>query len=85
MTPQPYRIAVSQKKLDTLKTKLALAEFPDELDESEWDMGVPLVCENSQFLISVEEGRLNTSTGGYEKTNQGMGEMGLEASGATLE
>lgn len=42
MSPQPYKISVPQEKLDSLKTKLSLAEFPDELSEAEWDLGVPL-------------------------------------------
>jgi len=42
MSPQPYKISIPQEKIDNLKTKLALAEFPDELSESEWDLGVPL-------------------------------------------
>ncbi|KAF7897871.1 uncharacterized protein EAF01_008837 [Botrytis porri] len=42
MSPQPFKISIPQAKIDTLKTKLSLAEFPDELDSAEWDMGVPL-------------------------------------------
>jgi pimeloyl-ACP methyl ester carboxylesterase len=42
MAPEPYTISVPQEKIDNLKTKLALAEFPDELSESAWDLGVPL-------------------------------------------
>lgn len=42
MAPEPYTIAVHQDKIDNLKTKLSLAEFPDELHESAWDLGVPL-------------------------------------------
>lgn len=42
MAPQPYKISVSQEKVDSLKTKLSLASFPDELDSSAWDLGVPL-------------------------------------------
>lgn len=38
----PYKIAVPQAKLDRLKQKLALADFPDELDDAGWDYGVPL-------------------------------------------
>ena len=38
----PYKIAVPQAKLDRLKQKLALADFPDELEEAGWDYGVPL-------------------------------------------
>lgn len=42
MAPQPYTISVPQEKVDNLKTKLSLANFPDELDSSAWDLGVPL-------------------------------------------
>lgn len=42
MTPQPYKISVPQAKIDKLKAKLALAEFPDELPGSGWDHGAPL-------------------------------------------
>lgn len=42
MAPEPYQINVPQEKIDSLKTKLSLAEFPGELAESEWDLGVPL-------------------------------------------
>ncbi|TVY56057.1 putative epoxide hydrolase, partial [Lachnellula cervina] len=42
MAPEPYNISVPQEKIDKLKTKLSLAEFPDELEASEWDLGVPL-------------------------------------------
>lgn len=42
MMPTPYTISVPQEKIDTLKTKLSLAEFPDELQSSAWDLGVPL-------------------------------------------
>jgi hypothetical protein len=33
---------VPQEKIDALKQKLALAEFPDELEDSGWDLGSPL-------------------------------------------
>lgn len=42
MVPQPYKISVAQSKLVSLKTKLSLAEFPDELEGSGWDLGAPL-------------------------------------------
>jgi pimeloyl-ACP methyl ester carboxylesterase len=42
MTPTPFKINVSQAKIDLLKQKLALCTFPDELDESGWELGVPL-------------------------------------------
>lgn len=42
MAPEPYKISVPQEKIENLKKKLALAEFPDELSEAAWDLGVPL-------------------------------------------
>ncbi len=42
MAPEPFQISVPQEKLDILRKKLSLAEFPDELDGSEWDLGAPL-------------------------------------------
>lgn len=42
MAPQPFKISVPQEKIDNLKNKLSLAEFPDELSGSAWDLGVPL-------------------------------------------
>ena len=39
---QPYKIVVPQAKLDRLKAKLELADFPDELEDSGWDRGSPL-------------------------------------------
>ena len=41
-SPKPFSIDVPQEKIDRLKQKLALAEFPDELEESGWDLGCPL-------------------------------------------
>jgi len=43
MSPKPFTISVPQEKIDALKAKLALAEFPNELEDSKWDLGVPLV------------------------------------------
>ena len=40
--PKPFTIDIPQDKIDRLKQKLALAEFPDELEASEWDLGCPL-------------------------------------------
>jgi len=37
-----FQIDVPQARIDRLKQKLSLAEFPDELDESGWDLGSPL-------------------------------------------
>lgn len=42
MAPQPYQISVPEDRLSSLKTKLSLAEFPDELPDAGWDMGTPL-------------------------------------------
>ncbi|KAK8090240.1 microsomal epoxide hydrolase [Apiospora hydei] len=39
---KPYQIAVPSARLDDLKQRLALATFPDELDEAGWDLGAPL-------------------------------------------
>ncbi len=39
---KPYTISVPQNKIDILHQKLALAEFPDELENAGWDMGTPL-------------------------------------------
>ena len=41
-TPKPFQINVPPAKIKKLKQKLSLADFPDELDESGWDMGCPL-------------------------------------------
>ncbi|KAH8805611.1 Alpha/Beta hydrolase protein [Xylogone sp. PMI_703] len=42
MVPTPYKIDVPESSIQNLKTKLSLAEFPDELEAAEWDLGVPL-------------------------------------------
>jgi hypothetical protein len=39
---EPYTIHVEEDKLQKLKQKLELAEFPDELDEAGWAYGSPL-------------------------------------------
>ncbi|KAF5337448.1 hypothetical protein D9757_010335 [Collybiopsis confluens] len=41
-TEQPFEIFIPESKLVALQQKLALAEFPDELEGSKWDYGVPL-------------------------------------------
>ena len=41
-SPKPFTIDIPQAKIDRLKQKLALAEFPDELENSGWDLGCPL-------------------------------------------
>jgi hypothetical protein len=40
--PRPYTINVPQDKIDKLKTKLSLAEFADDLEGAQWDLGAPL-------------------------------------------
>lgn len=42
MSIKPFNIAVPESKLQILHQKLNLATFPDELDNAEWDLGVPL-------------------------------------------
>ena len=39
---KPYTLAVPDHRLQKLRTKLELAEFPDELDSAGWDYGAPL-------------------------------------------
>lgn len=38
----PFKLAIPDADLATLKQKLDLARFPDELDGAGWDYGVPL-------------------------------------------
>ena len=38
----PFTVAISDDRLDRLRKKLELAEFPDELDDAGWDYGAPL-------------------------------------------
>jgi len=40
--PYPYLISVPEDEIFRLKEKLASIRFPDELEEAEWDYGVPL-------------------------------------------
>ncbi|KAL1850097.1 hypothetical protein Plec18170_007195 [Paecilomyces lecythidis] len=42
MDMQPFTISIPQDRVDDLKTRLNLARFPDELDESNRDLGTPL-------------------------------------------
>ena len=37
-----FKLAVSSDRLDALRRKLELTEFPDELDDAGWDYGAPL-------------------------------------------
>lgn len=39
---KPYKITVPQAKIDRLKAKLELVDFPTELEEAQWDYGSPL-------------------------------------------
>lgn len=39
---KPYTIAVPDSQIEDLKQRLALARFPDELDDAAWEMGAPL-------------------------------------------
>ncbi|KAI1434356.1 microsomal epoxide hydrolase [Xylaria sp. CBS 124048] len=39
---KPYKIDVDESKVESLKTRLSLSSFPDELDGAGWDMGAPL-------------------------------------------
>lgn len=38
----PYKVAVPNDRLERLRAKLELTEFPDELDDAAWDYGAPL-------------------------------------------
>jgi hypothetical protein len=42
MSETPFNIAVSDSKVALLKQKLSLTTFPDELEDSGWEYGVPL-------------------------------------------
>ena len=39
---KPYKISVPEERLQKLKQKLALTDFPDELEDAEWAYGSPL-------------------------------------------
>ncbi len=39
---EPFKVVIPQEKLDRLKQKLTLTDFPDELDDAAWDYGSPL-------------------------------------------
>ncbi|KAI0358761.1 alpha/beta-hydrolase [Trametes cingulata] len=38
----PFKVSVQEEELELLRKKLELTRFPDELDEAEWEYGVPL-------------------------------------------
>jgi len=40
--PQHFKINIPQAKIDLVKSKLLQASFPDELENSSWDLGCPL-------------------------------------------
>lgn len=42
MTETPFTVAVPDEDLELLKRKLDLVRFPDELEDADWDYGVPL-------------------------------------------
>ncbi|KAJ6179386.1 hypothetical protein N7519_009847 [Penicillium mononematosum] len=61
-----YSIAVSDEKLQQLRHKLEYTTFPDELEASGWDMGVPLLeikrliaVWREQFDWRAQEQKLN--------------------------
>ena len=39
---EPYTVSVPDSKLERLAQKLEAADFPDELDQVDWDYGAPL-------------------------------------------
>jgi len=43
MVTKPFNISIPQNKIGRLKQKLSLAEFPDEVQNTAWDRGAPLV------------------------------------------
>ncbi|TFY61049.1 hypothetical protein EVJ58_g4756 [Rhodofomes roseus] len=40
--PQPFSVSVPDADIASLRQKLALTRFPDELDDAAWNYGVPL-------------------------------------------
>ena len=63
---KPFTISISDSALEKLRQKLALAQFPDELDEAAWDYGSPLSDVNrltqywkDKFDWRKQEERLN--------------------------
>ena len=39
---QPFKLHVPNAEIDTLRKKLELTRFPDELEDAGWDYGAPL-------------------------------------------
>ncbi|KAJ5787180.1 hypothetical protein N7457_002170 [Penicillium paradoxum] len=84
----PYKIAISDEQLQQLHQKLEQATFPDELDASGWDMGVPL--DEIQRLVTVwresfdwraQESKLNEQLKqvNVEIEVDGLGELNIHA------
>jgi hypothetical protein len=42
MSPKPFTISIPDSRIADLKSRLALATFPSELDDAGWDYGTPL-------------------------------------------
>jgi hypothetical protein len=42
MVVEHYRVSVPEPRILDLKSRLSNVVFPDELDESDWDLGAPL-------------------------------------------
>ena len=40
---QPFKLHVPNAEIDTLRKKLELTRFPDELEDAGWEYGAPLV------------------------------------------
>ncbi|CAI7565195.1 unnamed protein product [Penicillium glandicola] len=84
----PYSIAVPDEKLQQLRQKLEHTTFPDELDASGWDMGVPLheikrliAVWREQFDWRAQELKLNEQ---FNQVNvrigvDGFGELNIHA------
>ncbi|KAJ5171548.1 uncharacterized protein N7500_004331 [Penicillium coprophilum] len=83
MTPvTPYNIAVPDEKLQELRHKLEYTIFPDELEASGWDMGVPLyeikrliTVWREQFDWRAQERKLNEQ---LKQVNVRIGVEGFE-------
>lgn len=42
MTEKPFKLCIPDEDLELLRKKLALSRLPDELEDAQWDYGVPL-------------------------------------------
>lgn len=42
MAETPFKISIPDDRIERLKQKLALTDFPDELENAGWEYGVPL-------------------------------------------